>query len=185
MPPNRNFLQKVTKSDSKREPTWDQKSPKWRLFDLSKHMVFTARITHWAVLGHLREHFFSAPLSGHCFFVFFVTFWDLGCQKGTQRGAFFPRRMAKNRFRRQIAPRRSRSPKRVPRSRQMSPKATQDLWFWCPKVTEMGRELCCFRRLTNNATTGQKQNLERSALYFDCFLRRFWRQSTAKHASQK
>ena len=84
--PNRYFLQKVPKSDPKREPKGGQKPPKWMMSDLSKHIVFTIRITFLAILHGLREHMFSTLLFGHCFLKMFR---DFGCQKGTQNDRFF------------------------------------------------------------------------------------------------
>ena len=86
---NRYFLQKVLKSDSKREPKGGQKPPKWRMSDLSKHMVFTIRITLLAISAGLREHMFSTMLFGHCFFKLFRDFLDFRCQKGLQNGRLF------------------------------------------------------------------------------------------------
>ena len=86
--PNRNFLKKVIQSDPEREPKRAQKPPKWTLLDLTKHMVFTVRITYWADSVDLWEHVFSALLSGHCFFLGFVRllrFWvPKGCPKGVR-----------------------------------------------------------------------------------------------------
>ena len=42
---------KVPKSDPKRHPKENQKSPKWMLVNLSKHMVFTVREPHWVTSG--------------------------------------------------------------------------------------------------------------------------------------
>ena len=49
-------------------------------------MVFTVRMTHWAVSGELREPIFSTPLSEHYFFELFRDFGDLGCPNGSQNG---------------------------------------------------------------------------------------------------
>ena len=65
-----------------------------------------------------------------CFLWFFVI---LGAQRVPQRGETFARKMSKNRFRRQIAPRRSRSPKRVAKSRQNVTKSDPNLMILVPK----------------------------------------------------
>ena len=54
----------------------------------TKHMVFAIQNPLVAILGKLREHTFSTLLSGHCAFVFFCNFGDLGCQKGLQNYGF-------------------------------------------------------------------------------------------------
>ena len=84
---NRNCLQKNTKSDPNREPTRAPKPPKWTLLDLTKHMVFTVRITHWADSGDLWEHIFSALLSGHCFLRFCCDFLRFGVPRGSPKCA--------------------------------------------------------------------------------------------------
>ena len=66
-PSNRNFFEKVTQRDPKREPKGAPKPPKSTLLDLTKHMVFTVWITHWEVWGELGEQVFSTLLSGHRF----------------------------------------------------------------------------------------------------------------------
>ena len=76
----------MIQSDPETEPKRSQKPPKLTLLDLTKHMVFPVRITHWADSVDLWEHVFSALLSGRCFFLGFVRllrFWvPKGCPKG-------------------------------------------------------------------------------------------------------
>ena len=52
--------------------------------DLSEHMAFTVRITHFDVSGVLWERIFSTLLPGHCFSKLFLDFLNYGCQEGTQ-----------------------------------------------------------------------------------------------------
>ena len=48
--------------------------------DLSKHMVFTVRITHFAVYDVLWDHFFFTLFFRHCFFSTFSIFEQLGAR---------------------------------------------------------------------------------------------------------
>ena len=80
----------------------------------------------------------GAPFFLHCFLdtVFLCFLWFfviLGAKRVPQRGETFARKMSKNRFRRQIAPRRSRSPKRVAKSRQNVTKSDPNLMILVPK----------------------------------------------------
>ena len=91
--PNHDFLQKVTQSDPKRNLNRLQKPPTRTLLDLTKPMVFTVWITHWAASGDLREHTFSGLLFEHCSFVVFCDLLTFGVPNRPQNvRVFFPER---------------------------------------------------------------------------------------------
>ena len=59
------------------------------MYDLLKHMVFTVRITHFAVLDVLWDPFFFTPFFGHCFFITVSLFEKLGARIVPKNGRVF------------------------------------------------------------------------------------------------
>ena len=125
--PKHRFSQKVPKSDPKREPKGDQKPPKWRMSDLSKHMVFSIYHT-----DHTFCHFGRAPGAFFFYTVFrtlffndlFAIFEILVPKRPPKRTGILGGKCLKIRPRRQNAP---KGPQGRPRSCQMMPK-------WSPRV---------------------------------------------------
>ena len=92
--------------------------------NLSKHMVFTVRITHFAVLDVLWDPFFFTPFFGHCFFIIFFVFWEIRCQNSPKNGRVF---YAENLTNSALSPKSSHeAPRRaqgLPNDAKMLPKA--------------------------------------------------------------
>ena len=72
--------------------------------DPSKHIVFKARITHFAVLDVLWDPFVFTTLFGHCFLSTFSTFEKLGARMVPKMGETSTGKYVKIRPRHQKAP---------------------------------------------------------------------------------
>ena len=77
---NHIFCKTCEKNNPKRDPKGDPKPIISRMSDLSKHMVFTVRIPHFAVLDVLWDPFFFTPFFRHCFFSTFSSFLKIGAK---------------------------------------------------------------------------------------------------------
>ena len=124
------FLQIRWKSDTERDPKGDQKTIISRMSDLSKHMVFTVRITHFAVLDVLWDHLFFTPFSRHCFFSTFSIFEQLGARIVPKMDEDSAPDMCQIQPCHQKAPMR---PQGEPRAFHMTPKCSPKVPKWCPR----------------------------------------------------
>ena len=118
------------KSDPKRDPKGQPKPSNSRMYDLSKHMVFTVRITHFAVLDVLWDPFFFTPFFGHCFFITFSLFEKLGARIVPKMDEYSMQKIWQIQPCHQKAPMR---PQGEPRAFQMTPKCSPKVLKWCPR----------------------------------------------------
>ena len=116
------MLRKVQKGHSQRDQNQNQKSPRWKMSDLSKHMVFTVWITHFAALGVLWDTNKITLLFGHCFFSTFSIFEKVGARMVPKMDGYSMQKIYQIQPCHQKAPMR---PQGEPRIYQMTPKRSR------------------------------------------------------------
>jgi hypothetical protein len=131
-----NFRKTVTRSS----PKGHRKLPKSGMSTLSKHLVFTVRITHSVVSAVLWERIFLTLISGHCFWKLFLNFLDLGSQKGTQNVRLFRGgNVWKTTPLLKSSPATPRTAKELQNDTQMFPKRPKMMAKQCPNVSPVSR----------------------------------------------